>query len=357
MVKLREGRWSLLVPTSVGVRLTPENRQPVHTSTSFDLHATSAETNVGSIVSGLGLPVKVLTSFVAGSPISALIKADLRARGMDVEGPDREQGGPWGYRHQFNIADSGYAGRGPRVWNDRAGEVGLTLNVDDYDLQRIFADEGVKILHLSGLVAGLCPQTADFCVRLAEAAKANGTLVSFDLNYRESFWKGRETELRKVFSSIAGLADLLYGNEEDFQLTLGIDGPKAGGNGLTDVIDSFKWMIELIQNQYPSSQYIGTTLREVISANRHNWGMLLATPEDFFVAKPREIEILDRIGGGDASIGGVLYGLLRGFTPEQTMQFGWACGALAVTSLTDYFLPADEDQVWATWRGNARVKR
>lgn len=93
MVKLREGRWSLLVPTSVGVRLTPENRQPVHTSTSFDLHATSAETNVGSIVSGLGLPVKVLTSFVAGSPISALIKADLRARGMDVEGPDREQGG------------------------------------------------------------------------------------------------------------------------------------------------------------------------------------------------------------------------------------------------------------------------
>src|SRR5436309_8644562 len=112
---------SLVVPTSIGVRLTPLQGQPVHTSNMFYLHATSAETNAASVASYLGLPVRVLTAFVKGSPIARLIKSDLAARGMTFEGPEVPQGGPWGYRHQFNIADSGLGSRGPRVHNDRAG--------------------------------------------------------------------------------------------------------------------------------------------------------------------------------------------------------------------------------------------
>ena len=106
--------------------------QPVHCSTAFSVQATSAESNVASVASYLGLPVKILTTFVKGSPIAQLIKDNLRSRHIDYEGIEVPQGGPWGYRHQFNIADSGYGARGPRVWNDRAGEIGRTLNVKDF---------------------------------------------------------------------------------------------------------------------------------------------------------------------------------------------------------------------------------
>ncbi|HCG36691.1 MAG TPA: 2-keto-3-deoxygluconate kinase, partial [Clostridiales bacterium] len=118
-----------------------------------------------------------------------------RSRYMEYEGKEVEQGGPWGYRHQFNIADSGYGTRGPRVQNDRAGEVGRTLSIKDFDLDRIFGQEGVQILHLSGLIGALSPETSQFCLELARAAKKYGTLISFDLNHRASFWQGREEEL------------------------------------------------------------------------------------------------------------------------------------------------------------------
>ncbi len=162
-LQLREDcTYALLVPTSMGVRITPVNRQPVYSSDTFMMHVTSAETNVASISSYLGLPVKVLTAFVKGSPIARLIKDNLASRHMDYEGPEVDQGGPWGYRHQFNIADSGYGSRGPRVHNDRAGEVGRTLNVKDFDLERIFGQEGVQLIHLSGLSAARSPETSTF---------------------------------------------------------------------------------------------------------------------------------------------------------------------------------------------------
>lgn len=357
-MQLREdAQWALVTPTSMGVRITPENRQPVHYSDHFLMQATSAESNVASVASHLGLPVKVLTNFVEGSPISAFIKANLRARGMAYEGPDVPQGDAWGYRHQFNIADSGYGGRGPRVWNDRAGEVGRTLKVEDFDLDKLFRDEGVKILHLSGLIAALSPETSKFCVEVARKAKEHGTRISFDLNYRATFWKGREEELSAAFREIASLCDVLYGNEEDFQLCLGIQGPEAGGKDIAEEIESFKQMIGRIQEQYPDAQYIGTSLREVVSANQHKWGMILWGEGEFNVAELRDIDVIDRIGGGDGSIGGVLYGILKGWEPEKCMQFGWATGALAATSIYDYGAPADEDQVWSIWSGNARVKR
>lgn len=352
-----DAKWALVVPTSMGVRITPENRQPVHTSNRYLMQATSAETNVASVVSHLGQPTKVLTRFVEGSPISAFIKADLRTRGMAYEGPDVPQGDAWGNRHQFNIADSGFGGRAPRVWNDRAGEVGLDLDIADYDLDALFVDEGVKILHMSGLVAALSPKTSAFCVELARKAKENGTAISFDLNYRKSFWKGREEELSKAFHEIAELCDILYGNEEDFQLCLGIQGPEAGGEDIDEEIGQFKEMIGRIRETYPGASVIGTSLREVVSANQHRWGMILWGEGGFNVAELRDIEVIDRIGGGDGSVGGVLYGLLQGWPIEKCMQFGWATGALAATSVNDYGAPADEAQVWSIWEGNARVQR
>jgi len=369
-MKLREdARWSLVVPTSMGIRITPEHRQSVHTADRYLLQATSAETNVASVVSHLGEPTKVLTAFVAGSPMATIIKANLRARGMDFEGPELPQGDAWGLRHQFNIADSGYGGRAPRVWNDRAGEVGRELSVDQFDLDRLFGREGVKVLHLSGLIASLSPKTSAFCVELARAAKRHGTVVSMDMNYRASFWKGRESELATAFAELASLCDILYGNEEDFQLCLGIPGPEAGGEGIDAEIEGFKAMIGRISAAYPGASMIGTSLREVVSAGRHRWGLILWERHDSDAAGAgelggttvvlplREIEVLDRIGGGDGSVGGVLYGVLQEWPVELCAQFGWACGALAATSLHDYAAPADEAQVWSIWEGNARVQR
>ena len=353
----KEFTWSLLVPTSMGVRITPVNGQPVHSSDTYTMQATSAETNVASIPAYLGLPVKVLTTFVKDSPIAQFIKSNLKARHMSFEGKEVAQGNPWGYRHQFNIADSGFGSRGPRVLNDRAGEVGRTLNVKDFDLDRIFGKEGVQIVHLSGLIGALSPETSAFCLELARAAKKHGTRISFDLNYRASFWKGREKELCEIFTEIASVSDILVGNEEDFQLCLGIKGPEAGGKDIATQIESFKEMINRVKVAFPNASVFATTLREVENANTHRWGAIMLEGNNWHIIEPREIHVLDRIGGGDGFVGGLLHGILKGWEAQKWVQFGWASGALATTFLTDYAQPADEEMVWSVWEGNARVKR
>jgi 2-dehydro-3-deoxygluconokinase len=349
--------YSLLVPTSMGVRITPINSQPVHSSDTFFMQATSAETNVASIPAFLGLPVKVLTTFVKDSPIAQFIKNNLAGRHMNYEGKELDQDTPWGYRHQFNIADSGFGSRGPRVQNDRAGEVGRTLNAKDFDLDYIFGKEGVQIVHMSGLIAALSPETSTFCLDLARTAKKYGTCISFDLNYRASFWKGREKELRVVFKKIASISDILVGNEEDFQLCLGIKGPEAGGKDLGSKIESYKVMIGRVKKEYPNTSVSATTLRQVINANRHLWGAIMLEADNWHVIEPIEIAVLDRIGGGDGFVGGLLHAILKGWEPAKWIQFGWASGVLATTFITDYAQPADEEHIWSIWEGNARVKR
>ena len=350
-------KYAIACPTSMGLRITPQDRMAVHNSNLFYLQATSAESNVLNVSSSLGKECLVLTKFVEGSPMAAFIKAQLRARNIRYEGLDVPQGGPWGYRHQFNIADSGFGLRAPRVWNDRAGEVGRTLSAADFDLDRIFGEEGVGILHLSGLIAAMSPETTECCLELARVAKKYGTLVSFDLNYRATFWAGREQELKAAFHEIASVTDILIGNEEDFQLCLGFAGPEAGGKELGGKIDRFKGMIEQVREKYPNARAYATTLRQVISANEHLWGAILWADGQWYVEEPRPIQVLDRIGGGDGFAGGMLYAILKGLPQEDWIKMGWAGGALTVTLLTDYALPASEAELWNIWKGNARVVR
>ena len=225
--------WSLIVPTSMGVRMTPANGQPVHISDTFHMQVTSAETNVASISSYLGLPVKVLTTFVKDSPIARMIKDNLSHNAiwlLKVKMWNRVAPGDTVISLILPTVD--LVPVGPRVQNDRAGEVGRTLNVKDFDLDRIFGKEGVQIVHLSGLIAALSPETGKFCLELARAAKKHGTRISFDLNFRATFWKNREKELSEIFFEIASVSDILVGNEEDFQLCLGIKGPEAGGENI-----------------------------------------------------------------------------------------------------------------------------
>ena len=357
MNSMTNKRYAIASPTSMGVRITPLDRMAVQNSNQFLLQSTSAESNVLNIASSLGRECLVLTKFVKGSPIADFIKRQLRARNIRFEGVEVEQGGPWGYRHQFNIADSGFGLRAPRVWNDRAGEVGRTLNAEEFDIERIFGQEGVGILHLSGLIAAMSHETTQCCLALARTAKRYGTLVSFDLNYRASFWAGREEELSAAFAEIASLADILVGNEEDFQLCLGFQGPEAGGKELSSKLESFQAMISQVKEKYPNARMFATTLRQVVSANEHLWGAILLADDKWYVEEPRTIQVMDRIGGGDGFSGGLLYGVLNGWEPEKCLQFGWASGVMAASSLNDYAEPADEKQVWDIYKGNARVQR
>ena len=159
-------QYAIACPTSMGVRITPPERMAVQNSNLFYMQATSAETNVLNVASSLGRECLALTKFVKGSPVADFIKRQLRARNIAYVGPDVEQGGPWGFRHQFNIADSGFGLRAPRVWNDRAGEVGRTLDAKDYDTKRLFGRDGVQVLHLSGLIAAMSPETTKCCLKL-----------------------------------------------------------------------------------------------------------------------------------------------------------------------------------------------
>ena len=352
-----EYRYAMACLTSMGVRITPVDRMTVHNSNMFYLQSTSAETNVLNIASSLGKECLTLTKFVKGSPIAEFLKNELHKRNIAYIAPEEAPDGPWGCRHQFNIADSGYGLRAPRVWNDRAGEIGRTITFEDYDPDEIFGKFGVGIFHISGLIAAMSESTTRACVELVKKAKEYGTVVSFDLNYRASFWKGREKELSDAFRSIASLADILIGNEEDFQLCLGIEGPEEGGKDLQTKIGNFKEMIMKAKEEFPNASMYATTLRQVLNANEHLWGAIMLDKDGWHIEEPREIQVMDRIGGGDGFTGGLLYGVLNNWSGSDALKFGWASGVLAVSSLNDYAEPADEKQIWDIYAGNARVQR
>ena len=289
--------------------------------------------------------------------LKVLFAQERRARGshgIDIQGvamPPHRTAREHGAR--IAIGNTVRIRTGPCVKASRKAFTGLV----DLVYGDIFGQEGIAILHISGLIAAMSHETTECCLALAKAAKQYGTLISFDLNYRATFWKGREEVLSKAFHEIASCADVLIGNEEDFQLCLGFKGPEAGGKDLGSKIESFQAMITQVQEKYPNAKMFATTLRQVISANEHLWGAILLADGRWYVEEPREIQVMDRIGGGDGFSGGLLYGVLNGWEPEKCLQFGWASGVLAASSLNDYAEPADEKQVWDIYKGNARVQR
>lgn len=346
----------ILAPSSMGVRFTPIDHQPIGIHDTYTMQATSAESNVLNIAASLGLHTTILTKFVQESPIAQYIKAKLRARRIHYLGPEVSQEGPWGYRHQFNFADTGYGVRAPRVYNDRAGEVGATLTESDFDLQAIF-DHGVRHVHFSGLIASLSKSTAQFCLSLARKAKESGSSISFDLNYRASLWKNREAELKPIFQEIATLSDILIGNEVHFEKCLGIVAPSASAQEENTLRKRSEQSIHDVQSAFPNTTIIITTFREVISAQEHLWGALVKNAEEWTMIEPRSIPVFDRIGGGDAFVGGFLYAWLQSFPKEAMVKFAWACGALATTVSEDYASPQSEAEVWDIFHGNGHIKR
>lgn len=344
-----KNKWTYAVvsPTSLGIRIAPTEFRQVQTSDVFFLQATSAESNTLSIPASLGLPVKALAKFVSGDPVSTFIRRDMQSRGIACADVYEDSLNPWDSRHPCNIAECGFGLRGPRVNNDRAGEIGRTLSADDFEPDKLFGEEGVAILHISGLICSLSEASAQCCLKLAKKAKEYGTLVSFDTNYRPSLWKGREEILLPIFDEIAAVSDILFGG--DVLLEKKQKAQPFFGLKYTDTksqIEMAKILLKKTKEGYPDARVTVSTMRDAISVNRHLFGAVALEDGKYTTYEPKIMPVYDRIGGGDAFVGGFLYSTVKGWEMKRRLAFGWGCAAFVSGLADDYGLPASEKQIW-----------
>ncbi|MCF7925606.1 MAG: sugar kinase [Candidatus Izimaplasma sp.] len=346
--------YDIIAPTSMGLRMSPlTNQETIQTSSHYRMQATSAESNVLTLGAALGLKTKVLTAFVEDSLLSQYIKQDLNRRNIDFDDNDKTQNGPWGVRHQINFVDPGYGLRGPRVHNDRAGEVGKMLSIKDIDLADLFINKGVKILHISGLFLALSKTSAEVCLTLAKWAQKHDTKVCFDVNYRASFWANRPNELRQIFKEIIALSDILIGGVYDLEQTINLKQEDSS----IDAVKHYQLTVKKMQEQYPNIELFASTTRIVDNSNSHQLGAMIDLDDIFEMITPKPISVFDRIGGGDAFVGGLLYGLLTDMSVKEMLCFGWASGVFAVSIPDDFVMPHNTTQLWDIWHQNVRVKR
>jgi 2-dehydro-3-deoxygluconokinase len=254
-------------------------------------------------------------------------------------------------------SDRGFGVRPPVVFYNRSNEAAARLKPGDFDWKAIFAG-GVRWFHSGGIFAALSPTTPEVIIEGMRAAKAAGAVVSFDLNFREKLWRvaGGEGRERDVIRRIVSHVDVLVGNEEDLQKGLGVPGPEVAAASKLDPTAFFGMMDKVIA-QHPQLKIVATTLREVHSTNRHSWGAVAWIEGHTRVAPTCELEVYDRVGGGDGFASGFFYGLMAGESPEEALRLGWAHGALLTTYPGDTTM-ASAEQVRAFARGgSARIQR
>ena len=260
----------------------------------------------------------------------------------------------------LNFTEKGFGARGAVGCSDRAWSAASQLKPGDVDWKQLFQVEGVRWFHCGGIFAALSATTADLTIEAMEAAKAAGTVISYDLNFRASLWKSQGGTARavEVNRKIASLVDVMIGNEEDFTAALGFQVP--GMDEHISKLDpaNFKKMIIEVLKMYPSFQAVATTLRNAKTATLNDWGAVLWADGQFYEAPLREnLEIYDRVGGGDSFASGLIYGFLAGKTPQQAVEYGAAHGALAMTTPGDTSM-ASLKEVEAAMKGKgARVVR
>jgi 2-dehydro-3-deoxygluconokinase len=254
-------------------------------------------------------------------------------------------------------SDRGYGVRAPVVFYNRSNEAGALLKPGDFNWKSIFAG-GVRWFHSGGIFAALSATTSEVIIEGMKAAKAAGAVISFDLNFREKLWNiwGGETKAASVISRIVDNVDVLVGNEEDLQKGLGITGPEVAGKSKLDP-SAFFGMIENVLKKHPQIKVVATTLREVHSTNRHSWGAVAWIDGKNHVSPTCELDVYDRVGGGDGFAAGLFYGMLTGESPEEAVRLGWAHGALITTFPGDTTM-ATLAQVRAFAKGgSARIQR
>jgi 2-dehydro-3-deoxygluconokinase len=364
MLKIKsrdECRWDAASLGEIMLRLDPGDGR-IRTTRQFTVWEGGGEYNVTrGLRRCFGLRTTVVTAIV-DNEVGRLLEDLMLQGGVDLshvkwvpfDGIGRAA------RVGLNFTEKGFGARAAVGCSDRAWSAASQLKPGDVDWKQLFEAEGVRWFHCGGIFAALSATTADLAIEAMQAAKEAGTVISYDLNFRPSLWKSQGGTARavEVNRRIASLVDVMIGNEEDFTAALGFQVP-----GLDEHISkldpaNFKKMIAEAVKMYPNFQAVATTLRNAKTATINDWGAILWTEGQFFEAPLREnLEIYDRVGGGDSFASGLIYGFLAGKTPQQAVEYGAAHGALAMTTPGDTSM-ASLKEVEAIMKGKgARVVR
>lgn len=351
-----EGALDFLALGAIIHRLDP-GVVPFRKAQSLQIHVSGGEFNVAAnLADCFGMRTGIATAMVR-YPVGDLIAERVRAMGVQPIYRYFEHDGARGPNMATVYSDRGLGVRPPVVFYNRANEAAALLKPGDFDWQGIF-ERGVRWFHSGGLFTALSESTAELIIEAMQAARRAGTVVSFDLNYREKLWKAAGTidRARSIFARIVENVDVLVGNEEDLQKALGIKGPDATGGSKLDPAAFFETIGRVVEN-FPNVKVVATTLREVHSTNRHAWSAVAWIDGQQIVAPTCQLDVYDRVGGGDGFASGMIYGMLTGETPEQCVRLGWAHGALITTFPGDTTMATIDDVRAFAKGGSARIQR
>jgi 2-dehydro-3-deoxygluconokinase len=330
---------------------------PFRKATSCAIHVSGGEFNVAANLSDCFKLKTGVASAMSDYPIGDLIAERVLAMGVKPFYKHFKHDGVAGPNMATVYSDQGHGVRAPVVFYNRSNEAAAMLKPGDFNWKEIFS-QGVRWFHSGGIFAALSPTTADVAIEAMQAAKAAGAVTSFDLNFREKLWKvsGGNDHAVKTIARIVENVDVLIGNEEDLQKGLGIPGPEVQSKSKLDP-STFFGMIDNVVKKHSNVKVVATTLREVHSTNRHSWSAVAWIDGKNYVAPQAELDVIDRVGGGDGFAAGFIYGLLTGEEPENAVKLGWSHGALLTTFPGDTTM-ATLDQVRGFAEGgSARIQR
>jgi 2-dehydro-3-deoxygluconokinase len=330
---------------------------PFRKATQCVIHVSGGEFNVAANLADCFRMQTGIATAMVDYPIGDLIAERVKAMGVKPFYKRFKHNGVNGPNMATVFSDRGQGVRAPVVFYNRANEAAAQLKPGDFDWKAIFAG-GVRWFHSGGIFAALSQTTGEVIIEGMKAAKAAGAVISFDLNYREKLWSlwGGEKQAASVIARIVENVDVLVGNEEDLQKGLGIPGPEMAAKSKLDP-SAFFGMIDNVVKKHPNVKIVATTLREVHSTNRHSWSAVAWINGKTFVAPTCELDVYDRVGGGDGYASGFFYGIMTGESPEEAVKLGWAHGALITTFPGDTTM-ATVEQVRAFAKGgSARIQR
>jgi 2-dehydro-3-deoxygluconokinase len=354
-------RFDLVALGEVMLRLDPGDGR-VATARTFQAWEGGGEYNVArGLKRCFGLDTAIVTAF-ADNPVGRLVQDFIYQGGVDhsyvrwvkYDGIGRT------VRNGLNFTERGFGLRAAAGCSDRGNTAASQLKPGDIDWEAIFGRDGVRWFHTGGIFAALSETTSAVAEEAMKAAKKHGAIVSYDLNYRESLWKsiGGKDKAREVNRGLARYVDVMLGNEEDFSAALGfaIEGVDEQFSELD--VTSFRKMIDSAVAAYPNFAVVATTLRNAKTATRNDWGAICFSEGRLYEAQTRkDLEIFDRVGGGDSFASGLIYGFLTNRGPQWAVECGAAHGALAMTTPGDTSMATLSEVEKAMKGGGARVDR
>ena len=333
---------------------------PFRKATACQIHVSGGEFNVAAnLADCFGLKTGIASAMV-DYPIGELIAERVKAMGVKPFYKRFAHDGVRGPNMATVYSDRGLGVRAPVVFYNRSNEAAALLKPGDFDWGEIFAG-GVRWFHSGGIFAALSETTAELIIEGMQAAKAAGAVTSFDLNFREKLWKisGGQHRAASVIARIVENVDVLVGNEEDLQKGLGVAGPEVEASAAKSKLDpsAFFGMIDNVVEKFPNIKVVATTLREVHSTSRHSWGAVAWVNGEAHVSMTCELDVHDRVGGGDGFAAGFFYGLLTGESAAEALKLGWAHGALLTTFPGDTTMATVEQVRAFAQGGSARIQR